>query len=83
MIAETGILDLQSHGLCRSGNYDEHLARLVPFATAGIYALAGDGPWPAARRAATKSRAATTPGRAKAPVKRATKPRANAKKRAS
>lgn len=54
MIAETGILDLQSHGLCRSGDYDAHLARLVPFATAGVYALAGDGPWPAGQPAARK-----------------------------
>jgi AcrR family transcriptional regulator len=39
MVAETGILDRQSRGLCRSGDYDGHLARLVPFATAGIRAL--------------------------------------------
>jgi len=83
MIAETGILDLQSHGLCRSGDYDEHLARLVPFATAGIYALAGDGPWPPTKRPTAKRRAATTPGRAKAALKSATGPRSRAKKRAS
>lgn len=63
MIAETGILDLQSHGLCRSGDYDEHLARLVPFATAGMYALAGDGPWPAAAPSTTKGRAAVAASR--------------------
>jgi len=39
MVAETGILDRQSRGLCRSGDYEAHLARLVPFATAGIRAL--------------------------------------------
>lgn len=64
MIAETGILDLQSQGLCRSGDYDAHLARLVPFATAGVYALAGEGPWPARpparRKRASKSGLATT-----------------------
>jgi len=54
MIAETGILDLQSHGLCRSGDYDAHLARLVPFATAGVYALVGEDRWPPPRPAADR-----------------------------
>jgi AcrR family transcriptional regulator len=49
MVAETGILDRQSRGLCRSGDYDGHLARLVPFATAGIRALSA----PPAPRAKT------------------------------
>lgn len=40
MIAETGILDLQSRGLCRSGDYRAHLLRIVPFCSAGFYALA-------------------------------------------
>ncbi len=39
MVAETGILDRQSRGLCRSGDYESHLTRLVPFAAAGITAL--------------------------------------------
>jgi AcrR family transcriptional regulator len=46
MLAETGILDRQSRGLCRSGDYDTHLVRIVPFAAAGIRALA-PGPRPA------------------------------------
>lgn len=59
MIAETGILDLQSQGLCRSGDYEAHLARLVPFAAAGVRALAGNGPdavrLPASRKAVRRS----------------------------
>jgi AcrR family transcriptional regulator len=66
MIAETGILDLQSHRLCRSGDYDAHLARLVPFATAGVHALVGTRRSPAARPKVRLKRAAGVPRGAKA-----------------
>ena len=59
MVAETGILDRQSRGLCRSGDYDAHLARLVPFATAGIRALGA----PRAARAKAAGGAARRPAR--------------------
>jgi AcrR family transcriptional regulator len=61
MLAETGILDRQSRGLCRSGDYDAHLARLVPFAAAGFRALV-----PAARPVrAAQARAGTSRRRAR------------------
>lgn len=63
MIAETGILDLQSQGRCRSGDYDAHLARLVPFATAGVYALAGEVPEPARRKRTTTAKPRAAGGR--------------------
>jgi AcrR family transcriptional regulator len=40
MLAETGLLERQSRGLCPTGRFDQHLERIVPFVTAGFYALA-------------------------------------------
>lgn len=82
MIAETGILDLQSHGLCRSGDYDAHLARLVPFATAGIYALAGQDSAPA-RRAAAPAAPKTQARDPRRTQRRATKARPKTRSRAA
>jgi AcrR family transcriptional regulator len=42
-LAQTELLERQSHGLCRAADFESHLARLVPFAAAGFYALAGQG----------------------------------------
>jgi AcrR family transcriptional regulator len=41
LLAETGILDRQSQGLCQARDFEAHLDRVVPFAAAGFYALAG------------------------------------------
>ena len=41
LLAETQVLDRQSQGRCRAADFEAHLARLVPFAAAGFYALAG------------------------------------------
>jgi len=40
-LAQTELLERQSHGMCRAVDFDAHLQRLVPFAAAGFYALAG------------------------------------------
>ncbi len=41
LLAETEMLERQSHGLCSASDFDSHLERLVPFVAAGFYALAG------------------------------------------
>ncbi|MFO0334474.1 MAG: TetR/AcrR family transcriptional regulator [Pseudomonadota bacterium] len=41
LLAETQVLDRQSQGRCHAADFEAHLARLVPFAAAGFYALAG------------------------------------------
>jgi AcrR family transcriptional regulator len=41
LLSETDILDRQSRGLVPASDFDGHLARVVPFFTAGFYALAG------------------------------------------
>jgi AcrR family transcriptional regulator len=48
LLAETGILDRQSQGLCSAQDYTAHLDRVVPFVAAGFYALAGRGTPPPA-----------------------------------
>ena len=47
MLAETQILDRQSRGTVRAADFDAHLARIVPFVSAGLYALAGQPDPPA------------------------------------
>jgi hypothetical protein len=44
MLAETGLLERQSRGLVRTEAFDQHLERLVTFATAGFCALAARPP---------------------------------------
>jgi AcrR family transcriptional regulator len=41
LLAETELLERQSHGLCRAVDFDSHLERIIPFVSAGFYALAG------------------------------------------
>jgi AcrR family transcriptional regulator len=41
LLAETELLERQSRGLCRAADFESHLARVVPFVSAGFYALAG------------------------------------------
>ena len=41
LLAETELLERQSHRQCRADDFESHLARIVPFVAAGFYALAG------------------------------------------
>lgn len=50
LLAETGLLERQSRGLCPTQDFDAHRERLVAFAAAGFHALAARPAEPPARR---------------------------------